>query len=212
MKVRIKWFLGFGALAIIGALSFVAFALTQTKSPVELADSGPVKGSVESLSGSGLAEVVRVREFIKTKNIYLTESEVNRLSMAFIDASRKHEVDLWLLLSVAASESHFRADAISRVGCIGIMQLKPSTARSLGVDPARLYDPIVNIDTGTRYLKQLIDKYDDIYLAVAAYNAGPSRVSTAIPQIRETKQYVARVSNKHNELIGTARPNARTAE
>ena len=212
MKVRIKWFLGFGALSLIGVLSFAVFALTQTKSQIELADPGPISDSARPLSGLALDEVVRVREFVKAKNIYLTESEINRLTMAFIDASRKHGVDLWLLLSVAASESHFRADAVSRVGCIGIMQLKPSTARSLGVDPARLYDPIVNIDTGTRYLKQLIDKYDDIYLAVAAYNAGPSRVSTTIPQIRETKQYVARVSTKRNELVGAARPAERSVE
>lgn len=199
MRAKSKWLMALGVLGVIAVISLTAFALSLTKPQIELADAG--RESTGLTTNTALAEAVRVREFIKEKNMYLDEPEVNQLTMAFIRASEEYGVDLWLLLSVAASESHFRADVVSRAGCIGIMQLKPSTARSLGVDPSRLYDPVVNIQTGTRYLKELLGKYSNISLAVAAYNAGPSRVRTTIPAIRETKQYVTRVSTKHKELI-----------
>lgn len=145
---------------------------------------------------SVIVEAVRAREFIADTNPALSRHEVDKLLAAFLRASREHRVDLDLLLSVAAAESHFRADVVSRKGCIGIMQVKPSTARGLGIDPAELTDPATNIDTGARYLKILLDRYDDkVELAISAYNAGPGRVKDRVPAIRETRQYVARVAS-----------------
>ena len=149
---------------------------------------------------AAIMEAVRGREFIARVNPYLDRQDVDKLLAEFLRASREYRIDLDLLLSVAAAESHFRVDVVSHKGCVGIMQIKPSTAIILGVDPAELTNPATNINTGARYLRVLLDRYEDITLAVAAYNAGPSRVRTAVPQIRETKAYVARVSG-HREVL-----------
>src|SRR5690606_27324912 len=153
----------------------------------------PPKPGQDQHDLSAIAAAVRAREFIADTNPALSRHEVDKLLAAFLRASREYGVDLDLLLAVAAAESHFRAEVVSSKGCVGIMQVKPSTARGLGVDPVGLTDPAVNIDTGTRYLKSLLDRYGDEELAVSAYNAGPSKVRDRVPTIRETRQYVARV-------------------
>ncbi len=109
-------------------------------------------------------------------------------------AARRYGVERALVLAVIGIESGFRATATSRVGAQGLMQLMPSTAADLGVDPT---DPRANVDGGTRYLAWLLRIFGDHRLALAAYNAGPGRVKRAgntIPPIRETQDYVRAVS------------------
>ncbi len=95
--------------------------------------------------------------------------------------------------SVALVESAFQPDAVSPKGAIGVMQLMPDTARTLGADP---HDVQQNIDAGTRLLRQLLLKYDgDVVKALAAYNAGEGAVAryNGLPPYTETRQYVNRV-------------------
>jgi len=97
-----------------------------------------------------------------------------------------------LIGAVIESESGGRADIVSPAGAIGLMQLLPSTAADLGVDP---WDPAQNIAGGSRYLAQQLARFGDVSLALAAYNAGPGAVAHygGIPPYRETQQYVTRV-------------------
>ncbi len=112
------------------------------------------------------------------------------------EAAHRHGLPASFVRSVAKAESGLRADAVSPKGAIGIMQLMPDTARSLGADPK---DSRQNVDAGTRYLRDLLIKYkDDPYQlrkALAAYNAGPGAVDRydGVPPYRETLKYVERV-------------------
>ena len=109
-------------------------------------------------------------------------------------AARRHGIPLPLVLAVMEVESGFDPRAVSPKGARGLIQVMPETARDLGIDPARLFDPAVNLDTGVRYLRVLADRYDGHTLSViAAYNAGPERVALAAPLPRETVEYVDRV-------------------
>ena len=112
----------------------------------------------------------------------------------FEEAARETGVDIRLLKAVGKAESGFRATATSRCGAMGVMQLMPGTAKSLGVTDA--YDARQNIMGGARYLAKLLKKYDgDTELALAAYNAGSGNVAKygGIPPFKETQNYVKRV-------------------
>lgn len=101
-----------------------------------------------------------------------------------------------LLEALVWQESRWNAAAVSPVGARGLAQLMPGTARYLGVDPD---DPFANLEGGARYLREQLDRFDgDLEKALAAYNAGPGRVirSGGIPNIRETKLYVAAIMGR----------------
>lgn len=109
------------------------------------------------------------------------------------EAARKYEVDPKLLSAVAEAESGGNQSAVSPAGAVGVMQLMPDTAASLGVDP---YDEKQNIEGGAKYLRQMLDSFGgDVRKAVAAYNAGPQAVHDygGVPPYRETQSYVNRV-------------------
>jgi len=109
-------------------------------------------------------------------------------------AADKYGLPRHLVRSVMAAESGYQPLAVSRKGAIGLMQLMPQTAQNLGADPR---DAAQNVDAGTRYLRQLLEKYHGaLYHALAAYNAGPAAVDkyNGIPPFPETLRYVGRIA------------------
>jgi soluble lytic murein transglycosylase-like protein len=108
-------------------------------------------------------------------------------------AARKYGLPSGLVRSVMKAESAFQPHAVSPKGAIGLMQLTPATAETLGVNPN---DPAQNVDAGTRYLRQLLERYHGgLWHALAAYNAGPGAVDRfgGVPPYAETLDYVRRV-------------------
>ncbi len=122
-------------------------------------------------------------------------------------AARTHGVSAELVASVIAVESNFNPRAVSWRSARGLMQLMPETALRFGVTDA--FDPAQNIDAGTRYLKQLLSRYNgDLRLTLAAYNAGPERVEQyhSVPPYRETRNYVRLVTEKYRQVSRSAHP------
>jgi soluble lytic murein transglycosylase-like protein len=120
-------------------------------------------------------------------------------------AALQNELPSALVKAVIAAESAFDPEAVSHAGAQGLMQLMPATAQNLGVvDPLR---PDQNVRGGVRYLRGLIDRYGDLSLALAAYNAGPTAVDRygGIPPYRETRAYVKRVLTYYRDYHGDVR-------
>jgi len=120
----------------------------------------------------------------------------------FNEIARTYNLDPKLLHAIAKVESNYNPRAVSPKGALGVMQLIPSTARIVGVsDP---FDPRENIHGGARYLRYLLDKFGDLTLALAAYNAGPKAVEAygGIPPYAETQRYVRSVLSLYQRLKG----------
>lgn len=150
-------------------------------------------------------------------------------SLALIDASPKyhavreqisqvaeaHGVEHELIKAVVAAESAFNPQAVSPKGAVGLMQLMPATARRYGVQAEaghtvskRLTDPWLNLQTGTRYLADLLKMFNgQVELAVAAYNAGENavlRAGRAVPNYPETRQYVRKVLGLYHTMLSAS--------
>lgn len=117
-------------------------------------------------------------------------------------AADKYGLPRELVRSVMHAESGFQRQALSPKGAIGLMQLMPGTAAQLGVDA---FDPAQNVDAGTRYLRDLLEKYNGgLRHALAAYNAGPGAVDkyNGVPPYRETVNYIVRIERDFFGALG----------
>jgi Transglycosylase SLT domain len=115
-------------------------------------------------------------------------------------AATRYSVDADLIFSVIAAESNFDPKAVSKKNARGLMQLLPETAARFGVHD--IFDPQENIDAGTHYLRDLLQRYNyDLALALAAYNAGPERVQLfgRVPPYAETTSYIRRVKRGYEK-------------
>ncbi len=116
-------------------------------------------------------------------------------------AAERYGLDADLIHCVVAVESNFNPKAVSPKKASGLMQLLPQTAAHYGVK--NIFDPEENVNAGTRYLKELLAKYHDLTLALAAYNAGPERVDQygrRVPPYLETMKYVQRIAKSYAKI------------
>lgn len=148
--------------------------------------SEPVEVSVADTASDAVKEEVAERQPVRSGKA--------QFASIVAKAAEQHGLDPKLIEAVIQTESSFQADAVSPVGAQGLMQLMPATAADLGVKDA--FDPEQNVMAGSKYLKQLMNRYDgDAKLALAAYNWGMGNLERnpeRMPQ--ETIQYVAKIT------------------
>lgn len=150
---------------------------------------------------------------VKGFNRKLSDAQADTIARSILGFSYKYKVDARLVCAVILAESHFRVGATSGAGAQGLGQLMPSTAAGLGVNNA--YDPVENVYGSVRYIRSMLDRtsgnkkwheltWNDLSLALAAYNAGPGAVKKhgGVPPYRETQNYVRRVTSIYKQLCG----------
>ncbi len=133
------------------------------------------------------------------KNIKKNTRNPSQYQQIIYILSRKYNINPSLIKALIKVESDWDTNALSKKGAIGLMQLMPSTAEEMNVKNP--YNPVENIEGGTKYLRHLLDKFQgDLNLTLAAYNAGPKIVGKIkdIPAIPETQQYVEKVLSIYN--------------
>jgi len=147
---------------------------------------------LEALSQHSFEPLPRVNPMPRQKPAKLLETRKRALKSAAAEIALREGVPPELFLALVHAESSFNPKARSHVGAIGLTQLMPGTARELGVDP---HDPMQNLRGGARYLRQQFERFGSWQLALAAYNAGPTRVARLgrVPRIRETQNYVKKI-------------------
>jgi len=125
-----------------------------------------------------------VRSYFEARHTGLTEVDLARLAPVLVTEAQRAGFTTAMVLAVIEVESRGRVRARSQRDALGLMQILPRTGRALAheagiawVGPEMLYDPVINVRLGVRYLEQLVDRFGDVPTALAAYNAGPTRVA-----------------------------------
>jgi soluble lytic murein transglycosylase-like protein len=141
----------------------------------------------------------QIAQDLKPRDLKPQDLKPQDLNEVINSISDRHHLDPDFINSVIHAESGFNPRAVSPKGAQGLMQLMPGTASKLGVSNA--FDPRANVEGGTRYLSELLERYNfDVIKALAAYNAGPQRVQQygGVPPYNETRAYVARIVRDYN--------------
>jgi soluble lytic murein transglycosylase-like protein len=184
------------ALRALGPLPHPAAQAPAGQSP-----AGPPSGTPPS-APSWVLDAASYNSIARFYNPGLTHEQSAAIGQALLGYSRHFNVDPRLVVALVVIESGFQPAARSRAGAIGLGQLMPATARSLGVE-AR--DPVQNLYGAIRYLRGNLDRFgwNNAHLALAAYNAGRGAVERyeGIPPYAETQWYVTNVSSLYRRLL-----------
>ena len=161
--------------------------------------------AITAISGTAYADRTIACLKGEIQNAACTQMIINYWShnAAMERIAREEGVEPALLKALVAQESHYNHRAVSPVKATGLTQVMYGTASDLGVRPHELFVPEVSLRTGARYLRQMYERFGQLDLALAAYNAGPGRVQRAgnqIPRIAETQNYVRKVSALYHEF------------
>jgi soluble lytic murein transglycosylase-like protein len=166
---------------------------------VNLTQQGQIEILTEKIED--LKRKIRFKEVLEIENTSYSQAEVYSIVSAIMEAERTHNLDPELILAVIMAESTLDKNAVSRRGAFGLMQLLPSTAKELAEELhleyrgiRQLREPEFNIRLGSYYLRKLVEGYDDVTMALIAYNMGPGKLD----QLRESE---GQVPDDYSEMV-----------
>lgn len=160
--------------------------------------------SQAKLDNHRLKDILETKQTLdKISNEQLSNNALIRYSTIIVDKAKKYNVDKNLIISLIATESSFKNDAVSHIGAVGLMQLLPSTAKYISKkykiknynDINDLYNPIINVELGIAYFDYLVGKTGSIDHAIIAYNYGPGNLSKAIKNNKKLPE------SYHNKVV-----------
>ena len=146
-------------------------------------------------------KIEEIKSAINLKSKIDLKAQTSNVEEIIEKYANKYNIDSDFIKAIIKQESNFNSNATSKKGAMGLMQLMPKTAQSLGVVDA--YNPNQNIEGGVKYLRGLLDRFDNNNeLALAAYNAGPTAVKKygGVPPYKETQNYVNSIMSAYEQL------------
>jgi len=184
----------------VAILAFVAWVISAQTTNAQISVSRDSDGNLVYINedSSTLRHGSTINSPAMKAVSFSTAAPSDKLDQIVEDAAQRHSVDPALVKAVITTESGWNPRAISSKGAVGLMQLIPGTAQRFGV--GNRFDPAQNIEGGTAYLRNLLDRYDgDLNKTLAAYNAGERAVDLTggIPAYRETRRYVQKVTDAY---------------
>lgn len=138
-----------------------------------------------------------INNIIKNLQPNLSQFKRREIAQLVINSSKEYELDVFWMLAMMCMESEFKENAVSSEGAIGLMQIMPNTASIYGVSEKQLFTPAINVDTGFRYYRYLLNELKDQRLATIAYNQGIGNVKKGTYET----WYYGRVEKAYNEIL-----------
>lgn len=189
----------FGAALSLGSALGFGLGLFAVSHPAsadvyKFVDKHGVIHLTDTPAGPGYKLILRTKRPPGRARVAKSAANRKRYSPIIDEMARRARVDRALVHAVVSAESSYDPKAVSSAGAVGLMQLMPATAKRYGVHDRK--DPAQNVWAGVRYLRDLLAQFNDLSLALAAYNAGENAViqyGRKIPPYKETQQYVRRV-------------------